>query len=70
MPGMKKYECATEGCTSSYDGEDYGVELTLALSEMYSAKNWADGQEERYETDCTTDCEYGSCSSSILGTMG
>ena len=28
MPGMKKYECATEGCTSSYDGEDYGVELT------------------------------------------
>lgn len=28
MPGMKKFECATEGCSSSYDGEDYGVELT------------------------------------------
>ena len=28
MSGTKKIECATEGCTSFYDGEDYGVEIT------------------------------------------
>jgi hypothetical protein len=27
MSDMKRIECATEGCHSFYDGEDYGVEV-------------------------------------------